>query len=109
MWDLVSGKDVERVLQRHASRESLRAVAMDLSEDYRQAVELVLPEPRGLLQAAPHRPLKALAIMLGDVPSFGGWGTKSGPLGSITTSDRPRPPRRLTKSSGDFCLALPML
>jgi len=55
MWDLESGKavavvpgerqaDVERMLERHASRESVRAVAIDLSETYRQAVELVLPD-----------------------------------------------------------------
>lgn len=54
MWDLESGKavamvpgerqaDAERMLERHASRESVRAVAIDLSEAYRQAVELVLP------------------------------------------------------------------
>jgi transposase len=55
MWDLQSGKavavvpgerkgDVERMLERHAPRESVRAVAIDLSEAYRQAVELVLPD-----------------------------------------------------------------
>jgi len=55
MWDLESGKavavvpgerqvDVERMLERHASRESVRAVVIDLSEAYRQALELVLPE-----------------------------------------------------------------
>ena len=55
MWDLDSGKavvvvpgerqvDVERMLERHASRESVRAVAIDLSEAYRQAVEMVLPD-----------------------------------------------------------------
>ncbi len=55
MWDLESGKavavvpgerqaDVQRMLERHASRESVRAVAIDLSEAYRQAVELVLPD-----------------------------------------------------------------
>jgi transposase len=54
MWDLESGKavavvagerqaDVQRMLERHASRESVRAVSIDLSEAYRQAVELVLP------------------------------------------------------------------
>ena len=54
MWDLESGKavavvsgerqvDVQRMLERHASRESVRGVAIDLSEAYRQAVELVLP------------------------------------------------------------------
>ncbi|MGB6000374.1 MAG: ISL3 family transposase [Thermoanaerobaculia bacterium] len=55
MWDLESGKavavvpgerqaDAERMLERHASRESVRAVVIDLSEAYRQAVELVLPD-----------------------------------------------------------------
>jgi transposase len=55
MWDLESGKavavvagerqaDVQTMLERHASRESVRAVAIDLSEAYRQAVELVLPD-----------------------------------------------------------------
>ena len=55
MWDLESGKavavvpgerqaDVQRMLERHASRESVRAMAIDLSQAYRQAVELVLPD-----------------------------------------------------------------
>jgi len=55
MWDLESGKavavvpgerqvDIQRMLERHAPRESVRAVAIDLSEAYRQAVELVLPD-----------------------------------------------------------------
>jgi len=55
MWDLENGKavavvpgerqaEVARMLERHASRESVRAVAIDLSEAYRQAVELVLPD-----------------------------------------------------------------
>ena len=55
MWDLESGKavavvagerqaDVQRMLERHASRQSVRAVTIDLSEAYRQAVELVLPD-----------------------------------------------------------------
>ena len=56
MWDLQSGKAVavvpeqrqeaavQRMLERHASRKSVRAVAIDLSEPYRQAVELVLPD-----------------------------------------------------------------
>ena len=55
MWDLESGKavavvpgerqiDVQKMLERHAPRESVRAVAIDLSEAYRQAVELVLPD-----------------------------------------------------------------
>ena len=55
MWDLESGEavavvagerqaDVERMLERHASRESVRAVVIDLSEAYRQALEMVLPE-----------------------------------------------------------------
>jgi transposase len=55
MWDLESGKavavvpgerqvDVQRMLERYAPRETVRAVAIDLAEAYRQAVELVLPE-----------------------------------------------------------------
>jgi transposase len=55
MWDLESGKavavvpgerqvDVQRMLERHAPRETVRAVAIDLSEAYRQAVELVIPD-----------------------------------------------------------------
>jgi len=55
MWDLESGKavavvpgerqaDAQRMLERHASRESVRAVAIDLSQAYRQAVEMVLPD-----------------------------------------------------------------
>lgn len=55
MWDLDSGKavavvpgerqaDVDRMLERHAPRGSVRAVVIDLSQAYRQAVELVLPE-----------------------------------------------------------------
>lgn len=55
MWDLetkqpvafVTGErtvDVQRMLERHASRETVRAVAIDLSEANRQAVELVLPD-----------------------------------------------------------------
>jgi len=55
MWDLESGQavavvpgerqvDVQRMLERHASRESVRAVTIDLWEPYRQAVELVLPD-----------------------------------------------------------------
>jgi transposase len=55
MWDLatkepvafVSGerqRDVERMLERHAPRETVRAVAIDLSEAYRQAIQVVLPE-----------------------------------------------------------------
>ena len=55
MWDLETGravavvpgartKDVQRMLERHAPRESARGVAIDLSEAYRQAVELVLPD-----------------------------------------------------------------
>ena len=54
MWDLetanpvavVPGErqvDVQRMLERHACRDTVRAVAIDLSEPYRQAVELVLP------------------------------------------------------------------
>ena len=55
MWDLetkdsvafVPGErvvDVQKMLERHASRETVRAVAIDLSEANRQAVELVLPD-----------------------------------------------------------------
>lgn len=55
MWDLESGKavavvagerqvDVQRMLERHAPRETVRAVAIDLAEAYRQAVELVMPD-----------------------------------------------------------------
>ena len=55
MWDLETGravavvpgartKDVQRMLERHAPRESARGMAIDLSEAYRQAVELVLPD-----------------------------------------------------------------
>jgi transposase len=55
MWDLeskgsvafVSGErqvDVQKMLERHASRETVRAVSIDLSETLRQAVELVLPD-----------------------------------------------------------------
>ena len=55
MWDLeskdsvafVSGErqvDVQKMLERHASRETVRAVSVDLSETLRQAVELVLPD-----------------------------------------------------------------
>lgn len=54
MWDLetkdsvafVPGErtvDVQKMLERHASRETVKAVAIDLSEANRQAVELVLP------------------------------------------------------------------
>lgn len=55
MWDLESGQavaviagerqaDIERMLERHADRKVVKAVAIDLSEAYRQAVELVLPD-----------------------------------------------------------------
>jgi transposase len=55
MWDLETHNpvavtpgarqvNVERLLERHAPRETVRAVAIDLSEAYRQAVELVLPD-----------------------------------------------------------------
>src|SRR3972149_3902911 len=36
--------DVQRMLERHAPRETVRAVAIDLAEAYRQAVELVMPD-----------------------------------------------------------------
>lgn len=35
---------VQRMLERHASRETVRAVATDLSEPLRQAVEMALPD-----------------------------------------------------------------
>jgi transposase len=55
LWDLqtrnpiavVSGErtaDVQRMLERYADRKSVRAVSIDLSEAYRQAVQLVLPD-----------------------------------------------------------------
>jgi transposase len=55
MWDLetkgsvafISGErkaDVQTMLERHASRETVKAVAIDLSEALRQSVELVLPD-----------------------------------------------------------------
>jgi transposase len=55
MWDLESGQaiavmpgerqvDAVKMLERHADRETVKAVAIDLSEAYRQAVELVLPD-----------------------------------------------------------------
>jgi transposase len=55
MWDLetrrpvafVPGErqvDVERMLERHAPRDTVRAVAIDLSEAYRQAIQVVLPD-----------------------------------------------------------------
>ncbi len=55
MWDLeskdsvafISGErqvDVQKMLERHASREAVRAVSIDLSEPLRQAVEMVLPD-----------------------------------------------------------------
>jgi len=55
MWDLETGQGVafiaeerqatvQRMLERHASRETVRAVATDLSEPLRQAVEIALPD-----------------------------------------------------------------
>ncbi len=55
MWDLetkgsvafIPGErlaDVQKMLERHASRETVKAVAIDLSEALRQSVELVLPD-----------------------------------------------------------------
>ena len=55
MWDLetkdsvafISGErqvDVQKMLERHASRETVRAVSIDLSQPLRQAVEMVLPD-----------------------------------------------------------------
>ena len=54
LWDLQTRKavavmkgersiDVQRLLERHASRDSVKAVAMDLSEAERQAVHMALP------------------------------------------------------------------
>lgn len=55
LWDLETrspvaivgserARDVQRLLERHAPRASVRAVSMDLWEPYRQAVEMALPE-----------------------------------------------------------------
>jgi len=55
MWDLQTGQgvafipeerqaSVQKMLERHASRETVRAVATDLSEPLRQAVEMALPD-----------------------------------------------------------------
>lgn len=55
LWDLQTRKavavmkgersaDVQRLLERHASRDSVKAVAMDLSEAERQAVHMALPQ-----------------------------------------------------------------
>jgi len=55
MWDLQTGQGVafvpeerqatvQRMLERHASREIVKAVATDLSEPLRQAVEMALPD-----------------------------------------------------------------
>ncbi len=55
MWNLETKKpvafvpgerqvDVERMLERHAPRDTVRAVAIDLSEAYRQAIQVVLPD-----------------------------------------------------------------
>ena len=55
MWDLETSQGVafiaeerqatvQRMLERHASRETVRAVATDLSEPLRQAVEIALPD-----------------------------------------------------------------
>jgi transposase len=55
MWDLATKEpvafvpgerqvDVERMLERHAPRDTVRAVAIDLSEAYRQAIQVVLPD-----------------------------------------------------------------
>ena len=53
MWDLESKQpvafvpgerqqEVQRMLERHADRQTVRAVAIDLSEAYRQAIEMAL-------------------------------------------------------------------
>lgn len=55
MWDLQTGQavafvpterqaSVQKMLERHASRETVKAVATDLSEPLRQAVEMALPD-----------------------------------------------------------------
>jgi len=55
LWDLqtrnpiavIAGEriaDVQRMLERHADRDTVQAVSIDLSEAYRQAVQLVLPD-----------------------------------------------------------------
>jgi len=55
LWDIQTRKavavmkgersiDVQRLLERHASRDTVRAVAMDLSEAERQAVHMALPQ-----------------------------------------------------------------
>jgi len=55
MWDLESKqpvafvpgerqREVQRMLERHADRQTVRAVAIDLSEAYRQAIEMALPD-----------------------------------------------------------------
>ncbi len=55
MWDLETGQgiafipeerreSVQLMLERHASRQTVQAVAIDLSEALRQSVELVLPD-----------------------------------------------------------------
>ncbi len=38
--------DVQRLLERHADRDTVRAVAMDLAEGSRQAVQMVLPQAK---------------------------------------------------------------
>jgi transposase len=55
LWDIQTRKpvavmkgerslDVQRLLERHANRDSVKAVAMDLSEAERQAVHMALPQ-----------------------------------------------------------------
>lgn len=55
LWDLESREpiavidgerqaDAQRLLERHADRKTVQAVAIDLSEPYRQAIEMVLPD-----------------------------------------------------------------
>ncbi len=57
LWDLQSRRpvavmkgerrvDIERLLERHADRGTVKAVAMDLAEGSRQAVHMVLPQAR---------------------------------------------------------------
>ena len=57
LWDLESRApvavmkgerrvDIQRLLERHADRKTVKAVAMDLAEANRQAVQMVLPEAK---------------------------------------------------------------
>ncbi len=57
LWDLQSRRpvavmkgerrvDIQRLLERHADRDTVQAVAMDLAEGSRQAVQMVLPQAK---------------------------------------------------------------